>query len=75
MFSIQKCKAYIVTDDSRFPVVNVTAVADRKKIGGMKTAVAIGRSLQMDFNCTFLFIAVLLGQVPATISVTNTSAL
>lgn len=56
-------------------MVNVTAVADRKKIGGMKTAVAIGRSLQMDFNCMFLFIAVLLGQVPATISVTNTSAL
>lgn len=41
--------------------MNATAVADRKKIGGMKTAVAIGRSLQMGFKCMFLFIALLLG--------------
>lgn len=64
-----------MADFSGFPVVNVTAVIGRKKIGGMKTAVPIEHSFQMDFNCTFLFITLLLGQVPVTVCVTNTSAL
>lgn len=64
-----------MTDYGRFPVVNVTAVADGKKVGGMKITVAVQPSFQMGFNCTFWFITLLLGQVPATICVTNTSLL
>lgn len=64
-----------MTDYSGFPVVNVTAMADGKKIGGMKITVAVQPSFQMGFNCTFLFITLLLRQVPATICVTNTSIL
>lgn len=62
-----------MTDYSGFPVVNVTAVADGKKIDEMKITVAAQSSFQMGFNCTFLFITVLLGQIPANLGVTNTS--
>jgi len=64
-----------VTDYSGFPVVNVTAMADGNKIGSMKITVVIQLSFQTDFNCTFLLLTLLLGQVPATICVTNTSLL
>jgi len=56
-------------------VVNVTAMADGNKIGSMKITVVIQLSFQTDFNCTFLLLTLLLGQVPATICVTNTSLL
>lgn len=61
-----------MTDYSGFPVVNVTAVADGKKIGGMKITVAAQSSFQMGFNCTFLFITLLMEQIPANLGVTNT---
>lgn len=64
-----------MTDYSGFPVVNVTAAADRKKIGGMKITVAVQPSFQMGFNRTFFCITPLLGHVPATIFVTNPATL
>lgn len=64
-----------MTGYSGFPVVTVTATADGKKIGGMKITVAVQSSFQMGFNCTFLFITLPLGQVPAAVCVTNTSVL
>lgn len=62
-----------MTDFSGFPVVNVTVMADGKKIDGMKITVAAQYSFQMGFNCTFLFIALLLGQIPTNLCVTKTS--
>lgn len=62
-----------MTDFSGFPVVNVTVMADGKKIDGMKITVAAQYSFQMGFKCTFLFIALLLGQIPANLCVTKTS--
>lgn len=50
-----------MTDYSGFPVVNITAMADGKKIDGMKITLAAQCSFQMGFNCTFLFITLLLG--------------
>lgn len=52
--------------------MNVTAVADGKKIGGMKITVTAQSSFQMGFNCTFLFITLLMEQIPANLGVTNT---
>lgn len=62
-----------MTDYSGFPVVNITVMADGKKIDGMKITLAAQYSFQMGFNCTFLFITLLLGQIPANLGVTNTS--